>query len=168
MSAIPFGLVGAVWGHLLMGVTLSMMSMFGLVALSGVVVNDSLVMVTYINHKRREHVDLRTAIREAGVNRFRPILLTSLTTFFGLAPLMLERSFDAEFLLPMAVSLAFGVIFATFITLVLVPTEYLILDDIGRGMRRLFGREAPVDESPFTEAPVFDGIRREDSAGLVP
>ena len=149
MSAIPFGLVGAVWGHLLMGVTLSMMSMFGLVALSGVVVNDSLVMVAWINHKRRDHVDLHTAVSEAGVNRFRPILLTSLTTFFGLAPLMLERSFDAEFLLPMAVSLAFGVIFATFITLILVPTEYLILNDIRLGTRRLFGRDSTGDVAPF-------------------
>ena len=170
MSAIPFGLVGAIWGHLLMGVTLSMMSMFGLVALSGVVVNDSLIMVSYINRRRREHVDLQTAIREAGVSRFRPILLTSLTTFFGLAPLMLERSFDAEFLLPMAVSLAFGVIFATFITLILVPTEYLILDDIGRGMRRLFGRDSEDRNSedvvpPIGGTPAFDGLRREDTAG---
>ena len=112
----------------------------------------------------------QTAIREAGVSRFRPILLTSLTTFFGLAPLMLERSFDAEFLLPMAVSLAFGVIFATFITLILVPTEYLILDDIGRGMRRLFGRDSEDRNSedvvpPIGGTPAFDGLRREDTAG---
>ena len=84
-------------------------------------------------------------MREAGVSRFRPILLTSLTTFFGLAPLMLERSFDAEFLLPMAVSLAYGVLFATFITLILVPVEYLILDDFGWGMRRLFKRDSAAD-----------------------
>ena len=166
MSAIPFGLVGAVWGHMLMDVTLSMMSMFGLIALSGVVVNDSLVMVSYINQKRAEHVDLRAAVREAGVSRFRPILLTSLTTFIGLAPLMLERSFDAEFLLPMAVSLAYGVIFATSITLILVPVEYLILDDLSRGMRRLLGRDSADDARPLAEvAPAFDGLQRDDTAG---
>ena len=137
MSAIPFGLVGAVWGHIFMGINVSFMSLFGLVALSGVVVNDSLVMVTFINRKRALHADLNAAIREAGVARFRPILLTSLTTFFGLAPLMLERSVDAAFLLPMACSLAFGVIFATFITLVLVPTSYLIVEDIRRVARKL-------------------------------
>ena len=165
MSAIPFGLVGAVWGHMLMGVTLSMMSMFGLIALSGVVVNDSLIMVSYINQKRAEHVDLHTAVREAGVSRFRPILLTSLTTFIGLAPLMLERSFDAEFLLPMAVSLAYGVLFATFITLILVPIEYLILDDISRGMRRLFWRDSADDVPPLSGAPAFDRLRRDDTTG---
>ncbi len=166
MSAIPFGLVGAVWGHMLMDVTLSMMSMFGLIALSGVVVNDSLVMVSYINRRQGKHVDLHTAIREAGVSRFRPILLTSLTTFIGLTPLMLERSFDAEFLLPMAVSLAFGVLFATFITLILVPIEYLILDDFSRGMRRLFRGHAVDDVPPSgAEAPAFDGLRQDDTAG---
>ena len=137
MSAIPFGLVGAVWGHIVMGLNVSFMSMFGLVALSGVVVNDSLVMVTFINRKRALHTDLNVAVREAGAARFRPILLTSLTTFFGLAPLMLERSVDAAFLHPMAVSLAFGVLFATFITLVLVPTSYLIIEDFRRVAGRL-------------------------------
>ena len=137
MSAIPFGLVGAVWGHIFMGLDVTFMSMFGLVALSGVVVNDSLVMVTFINRRRAVNADLGTAIREAGVARFRPILLTSLTTFFGLAPLMLERSVDAAFLQPMAVSLAFGVVFATFITLVLVPTAYLIVEDMRRVAQRV-------------------------------
>ena len=152
MSAIPFGLVGAVWGHILLGLNVSLMSMFGLVALAGVVVNDSLIMVAFINQKREVHVDLETAVRDAGVGRFRPILLTSLTTFFGLVPLMLERSFQAAFLVPMAVSLAFGVIFATFITLVLVPTAYLILDDIGRGVRRVLGAE-PAESSVRGESP---------------
>ena len=140
MTAIPFGLVGAVWGHMVMGLDVTMMSMFGLVALTGVVVNDSLVMVDFINRKREKHVDLTVAVREAGVSRFRSILLTSLTTFFGLVPLMVERSFSAAFLVPMAVSLAFGVIFATFITLILVPTAYLILEDLKGGMRQLLGR----------------------------
>ena len=149
MGAIPFGLVGAIWGHMIMGLNVSFMSMFGLVALSGVVVNDSLVMVTFINRKRALHTDLNTAIREAGVARFRPILLTSLTTFFGLLPLMLERSVDAAFLQPMAVSLAFGVVFATFITLMLVPTAYLIVEDIRRLARKLaFGRGEPDSGAP--------------------
>ncbi len=140
MSAIPFGLVGAVWGHMLLGYNVTLLSMFGLVALTGVVVNDSLIMVAFINKRREEHIDLQIAVREAGVGRFRPIILTSLTTFFGLVPLMAERSIQAAFLIPMAVSLAFGVLFATVITLVLVPAAYMILDDVGRGMRRLVGR----------------------------
>ena len=143
MSAIPFGLVGAVWGHMIMGLDVTLMSMFGLVALSGVVVNDSLVMVDFINRKRRLHVNLELAVREAGVARFRPILLTSLTTFFGLVPLMMEKSFQAAFLVPMAVSLAFGVIFATFITLMLVPTAYLIVEDVKRTLRKIFGLAEP-------------------------
>ena len=173
MAAIPFGLVGAVWGHIVMGLDVSMMSMFGLVALTGVVVNDSLVMVDFINRSRSVHADLgrrireaggkhasnhefeshglQLAIREAGSNRFRPILLTSLTTFFGLAPLMLERSMQAAFLVPMAVSLAFGVLFATFITLILVPVSYLILDDMQRTLRQMFGAAAPAVLSAGTE-----------------
>ena len=144
MSAIPFGLVGAVWGHVALGLDVTMTSMFGLVALSGVVVNDSLIMVDFINRKRELHEDLSVAVREAGVNRFRPILLTSLTTFFGLMPLMLNKSFDAAFMVPMAVSLAFGVLFATFITLILVPTTYIILEDIRQLFRRGFARPVEV------------------------
>ena len=140
MSAIPFGLVGAIWGHIVMGLDVTLISMFGLVALTGVVVNDSLVMVDFINRKLERFGDVQTAVREAGVARFRPILLTSLTTFAGLAPLMVNQSFQAAFLVPMAVSLAFGVLFATFITLALVPVAYLILDDAKRAMRRLAGR----------------------------
>ena len=151
MSAIPFGLVGAVWGHILLEYNLSLMSMFGLVALTGVVVNDSLIMVAFINKMRREHVDLQTAVREAGVQRFRPILLTSLTTFFGLVPLMLERSMQASFMIPMGVSLAFGVLFATVITLVLVPTMYMILNDLRRGLRWLVGRDPTADDPSFAE-----------------
>ena len=164
MSAIPFGLVGAVWGHIVMGIDVTMMSMFGLVALSGVVVNDSLIMVDFINRKREVHADMNVALREAGANRFRPILLTSLTTFFGLAPLMLEQSFDAAFMVPMAVSLAFGVIFATVITLVLVPTSYLILDDISRGLRGMFGRDSAEDVTPIDDTPAFDGLQRDTTA----
>jgi multidrug efflux pump subunit AcrB len=130
MSAIPFGLVGATWGHLIMGMDISLLSMFGLVALAGVVVNDSLVMVDFINRFRSQLGSLGRAVREAGAARFRPILLTSLTTFFGLLPLMLETSLQAQFLIPMAISLAFGVIFSTFITLMLVPAGYIIIEDM--------------------------------------
>ena len=142
MSAIPFGLVGAVWGHFLLGRDMTMMSMFGLVALTGVVVNDSLVMVDFINRKLTHYGDLNVALREAGAARFRPILLTSMTTFFGLVPLMAEQSFGAQFMVPMAISLAFGVVFATFITLILVPTSYLILDDCRRFTHQLLGKHA--------------------------
>ena len=140
MGAIPFGLVGAIWGHMVMGLDVTLMSMFGLVALTGVVVNDSLVMVDFINRRRAVTHDIAAAVREAGSHRFRPILLTSLTTFFGLVPLMLERSMQAAFLVPMAVSLAFGVLFATFITLFLVPISYVILDDFRQIPTRLFGQ----------------------------
>tara|TARA_B100001123_G_scaffold421242_1_gene528579 strand:+ start:3230 stop:6412 length:3183 start_codon:yes stop_codon:yes gene_type:complete len=144
MSAIPFGLVGAVWGHILLGRDMTMMSMFGLVALTGVVVNDSLVMVDFINRKLAHYGNLDIAIREAGAARFRPILLTSMTTFFGLVPLMVERSFGAQFMVPMAISLAFGVIFATFITLVLVPTIYLILEDLRKHTGKVFARNEDI------------------------
>ena len=130
MSAIPFGLVGAVWGHVIMQMDLTILSMFGIVALSGVVVNDNLVMVVYINRFRDRGGKLIDAVREAGVARFRPILLTSLTTFVGLIPLILEESVQAKFLIPMATSLAFGVVFATTISLLLVPAGYLVLEDI--------------------------------------
>ena len=137
MSAIPFGLVGAVWGHVIMMMDLTILSMFGIVALSGVVVNDNLVMVVYINRFRARGGRLVEAVREAGVARFRPILLTSLTTFVGLIPLILEKSVQAKFLIPMATSLAFGVLFATTISLLLVPAGYLVLEDV-KGLAKWF------------------------------
>jgi len=136
MSAIPFGLVGAIAGHLIMGKDLSFMSVEGMIALTGVVVNASLVMVHYVNGLRAAGVPVRQAVVEAGVARFRPIILTSLTTFAGLTPLLLETSVQAQFLVPMATSLAFGVLFATAITLFIVPSGYLILEDL----RELPGR----------------------------
>ncbi|MEN8774640.1 MAG: efflux RND transporter permease subunit [Akkermansiaceae bacterium] len=129
MSVIPFGMVGAVAGHLYMGLNMSIMSMCGIVALAGVVVNDSLVLVDYVNRHRKESVSILEAARNAGMRRFRPILLTSLTTFVGLMPMLLEDDMQAKFLIPMAVSLGFGILFATAITLVLVPSLYLILED---------------------------------------
>jgi len=133
MVAIPFGVVGAVLGHLLMGYSLSIMSVFGIVALSGVVVNDSLLLIDYVNTRRRAGDDLREALLQAGRRRFRPILLTSLTTFFGLTPMILETSMQAKFLIPMAISLGFGIMFATGITLLLIPALYMVLEDI-RGL----------------------------------
>ena len=128
MSSIPFGITGAVIGHILMGMNLSVLSMMGIVALTGVVVNDSLVMVDFINRYRDEGNTIRDAVLEAGPRRFRPIFLTSLTTFVGLIPLILEKSTQAKFMIPMAVSLSFGVLFATAITLLLVPVSYLTLE----------------------------------------
>jgi multidrug efflux pump subunit AcrB len=133
MAVIPFGLVGAIAGHLIMRMNLSMMSIFGVVALSGVVVNSSLVLVHYVNQRRNEGIALSDAVRAAGVARFRPIVLTSLTTFAGLTPLLLEGSVSAQFLIPMAISLAFGVVFASSISLFLVPSLYLILEDVKHG-----------------------------------
>lgn len=130
MAAIPFGIIGGILGHLIMGYNLSMLSMFGFVALSGVVVNDSLLLIDHINRKRAEGMELHEAVIASGRRRFRPILLTSLTTFFGLAPMMLETSMQARFLIPMAISLAFGILFATVITLLLVPTLYTSLESV--------------------------------------
>ncbi len=131
MVAIPFGFIGALLGHLLLGYNMSLMSAMGLVALSGVVVNDSLILVVAANRYRNE-MPLLDAVQAAGVRRFRPILLTSLTTFFGLAPMIAETSMQARFLIPMALSLGFGVLFATFIILLLVPALYVIVDDLRR------------------------------------
>jgi len=145
MAVIPFGLVGAFGGNVLMGQGLSMMSVFGVVALAGVVVNASLILVHYINTRRKLGVSLEEAVKDAGVARFRPIVLTSLTTFVGLTPLLLERSVSAQFLIPMAISLAFGVAFATVVTLFIVPSAYMILEDLKNLLRRWVGREDPTD-----------------------
>ena len=130
MSVIPFGIVGAILGHILMGANISIMSMCGIVALSGVVVNDSLVLVDYVNRHRIRGKSIVEAAWEAGAARFRPIVLTSLTTFAGLSPMLFETDLQAKFLIPMAISLGFGILFATFITLILVPCVYLLLEDL--------------------------------------
>ena len=141
MLAIPFGVVGAVLGHLLMGYSLSLMSMMGIVALSGVVVNDALVLIDYANRQRSEGASARTAICAAGTRRFRPVILTTLTTFGGLAPMIFETSRQARFMIPMALSLGFGILFATVITLLLVPSLYLLIEDFFGLIRRLFDTE---------------------------
>lgn len=139
MSVIPFGAAGAMLGHMIMGMNLTIMSLMGMLALTGVVVNDSLVLVDYINKRRAEGMPLLEAVSTAGIARLRPVMLTSLTTFAGLTPLIFEKSTQAQFLIPMAVSLGFGILFATFITLLLVPLNYLVLEDLRRlvtGRRR--------------------------------
>ncbi len=142
MSIIPFGILGAVIGHWIMGMSLSIMSLLGMLALIGVVVNDSLVLVDFINKKRAEGQSLMEGVLTAGASRVRPVMLTSLTTFFGLMPLLFEKSTQAQFLIPMAVSLGFGILFATVITLVLVPVNYLILERIAN----IFGKPSHVEQ----------------------
>ncbi|MDG2170760.1 MAG: efflux RND transporter permease subunit [Opitutales bacterium] len=132
LIALPFGVIGALLGHMIMGLTPSYLSIFGILALAGVVVNDSLVMVDFINQRTSDGIPLLDACIEAGGKRFRPIMLTSVTTFVGLLPLMLETSLHAQFLIPMAVSLGFGVVFATVITLFLIPCSLLVAEDCGR------------------------------------
>ena len=135
LTAVPFGLMGAIFGHWILGWQVSMFSIMGVIACAGVVVNDNLVLIDRINNLRAEGMDLESALLQGATDRFRPIILTSVTTFVGLVPIMLETSVQAQFLIPMVVSLSFGVMFATGVTLVLVPALYLLGDDIGK----LFG-----------------------------
>ena len=157
MSAIPFGAVGAVLGHWVMGFELSIMSMMGIVALSGVVVNDSLILIIATNKFRRGGANALDAAVEGAKLRFRPILLTSLTTSFGLTPMILETSVQARFLIPMAISLGFGILWATVVILLAVPALYVIYDDFLRGVYWLYPRLQPsddvVDESDRTHSP---------------
>ncbi|QBY04858.1 efflux RND transporter permease subunit [Thalassotalea sp. HSM 43] len=136
MSVIPFGIIGAIWGHMIVGKTINMMSMYGFIALSGVVVNDSLILVDFINRAKNTGMRMMDIVIEAGMQRFRAILLTSLTTFFGILPIYFETSLQAQFIIPMAISLGFGIIFATVITLFLIPSLYLIREDIGNQFKR--------------------------------
>jgi multidrug efflux pump subunit AcrB len=130
MGVIPFGIIGAIIGHWLMGYPLSMMSLMGIIALSGVVVNDSLLLVDFINTAVDEGTDHHTAVMDSGRKRFRAIMLTSLTTFVGLVPMLMSRSAQAEAMIPMAISLAFGILFTTVITLLMVPCLYMVLEDL--------------------------------------
>ena len=141
MAAVPFGVVGAVFGHLLFGLDLGMLSMFGIVGLSGVVINDSLVLLDFVNEQRDSGKPMQEAILIGAKTRFRPILLTTLTTFLGVFPLIIERSLQAKFLVPMAVSLGIGVVFATFIIMVLVPALTMLRHDMGVKMRAWRGRQ---------------------------
>ena len=130
MSAIPFGIVGALFGHVPFGLPISLLSLFGIVAMAGVVVNDSLVLIDCTNRLRAAGRNAFDAAAQAAQRRFRPVVITSLTTFCGLMPIALDRSEPAQFLVPLAVSLAFGVLASTAVTLVLVPSLYLIVEDV--------------------------------------
>ena len=127
MSVIPFGVIGAVIGHIIFDFTLNMLSVFGIVALAGVVVNDSLILVEFTNRGRSEGMSLESAIVNAGQKRFRAILLTTVTTFVGLFPILFNTSVQAQFVIPMALSLSFCIVFASTITLILIPCLYLSL-----------------------------------------
>jgi multidrug efflux pump subunit AcrB len=146
LSVVPFGLIGAVLGHLIMGYPLTILSLIGLVALTGIVVNDSMILVTFINRAVAAGVPINEAVIEGGKSRLRAILLTSATTVLGIAPLLLEQSFQARFLIPMGISIAAGLLFATVLTLVAVPSLYLIVRDLKDILRRaglwILGREA--------------------------
>ncbi|MDP7592569.1 MAG: efflux RND transporter permease subunit [Litorilituus sp.] len=157
MTVIPFGIIGSVFGHLILGMDLSILSIFGILAAAGVAVNDSLVMVDYVNNARKRGERLKDAVIHAGTKRFRAILLTSLTTFIGLVPIIFfETSAQAQIVIPMAVSLSFGVLFATIVTLVFIPSLYMIIEDI----RNLFSRKKKAQkltddiEGRVTEAPI--------------
>lgn len=164
MSAVPFGLIGALTGHVIAGLDLTIWSLVGMIAVSGVVVNDNLVLVDFMNSNREKGISLMESIRDAGIARFRPIMLTSLTTFGGLAPLMLERSLQAQFLIPMAVSLAFGVMFATVISLVLVPALYHIVHDLEVLGVKLVGQYKSKPKQADSVAAEVDRSFVEDSA----
>ncbi len=137
MTVIPFGIVGSMIGHLILGMDLNVLSMFGIIAAAGVVINDSLVMVDYVNKSRAQGMALKDAVIYSGCRRFRAIMLTSITTFVGLVPIMMETSMQAKMVIPMAVSLAFGVLFATVVTLIMIPSLYLVIEDV----RQLFKRK---------------------------
>ena len=135
LTAVPFGIMGAIFGHAFFNWQISMFSLLGVIAAAGVVVNDNLVLIDRINQVRERGETLRTALLEGAQDRFRPIILTSITTFVGLLPIMSETSVQAQFLIPMVISLAFGVLFATGVTLLLVPCLYLLGDQIGNRIR---------------------------------
>lgn len=148
MTIIPFGLIGSVLGHIALGYTMSVVSLLGVLALSGVVINDSLILVTEANRRREEDgLGVHDALIAACGRRFRPIILTTLTTFGGLAPMILETSNQARFMIPMAISLGFGILFATFITLLLLPSMYSVLEDI----KALFIAKPEVSAKPEAE-----------------
>jgi HAE1 family hydrophobic/amphiphilic exporter-1 len=150
IAIIPFGCAGSVFGHALMGMPLTIFSMFGLVALAGVVVNDSIVLIDFINHRVRDGMPLFDALREAGKLRFRPVFLTSVTTIGGLYPLLTETSFQAQFLVPMATSLVFGLAATTLIVLVLVPVMYSFFGTSAR--------ESSLDDEEGWEEPTAPGL----------
>jgi multidrug efflux pump subunit AcrB len=163
LAIIPFGAIGAVIGHAVMGLEVTMFSLFGLVALSGVVVNDSIVLIDFINRRVRSGIPLREALLDSGRRRFRPVLLTSLTTIAGLMPLLIERSLQAQVMIPMAVSLCFGLAFATILVLILVPTFYSIYARLTMQTPDLDGAASAL---PSPSEPT--SLPRPAPAGLIP
>jgi multidrug efflux pump subunit AcrB len=160
MSIIPFGLIGALVGHILMGKALTMMSLFGLVALSGVVVNDSLVLLDFINRAVRGGMPRVQAVCAGGQARFRAIILTTVTTVAGLLPILLEQSMQAQFLVPMAISISFGLMGATFLVLGLVPALYLLLYDVQHAAQWLWTGVWPVEDAgAVTEIPAGEEVK---------
>ncbi len=149
MLAIPFGIIGVVWGHWLLGYDMTFLSLIGFVALAGVVVNNSLVFVDFANRFRREGHSQLESLVEAGKQRLRPIVLTSMTTVLGLSPLMLEQSFQARFLIPMAISISFGLISATVLTLLVLPSVLVAFDDARRLAAWLWTGERSEPEAPL-------------------
>lgn len=153
LSVIPFSFTGAIWGHFFFGVDISMFSTFGLIAAAGVVINDSLLMTDFVNSRRLEGYSIREAVLEAGCARFRAITLTSITTFAGVLPIMFETSLQARFVIPMAIALGFAVLYATLVTLVLIPCMYIMLEDIKQPFRWLkvkaMGKDQPINKKPI-------------------
>ncbi|HJP45651.1 MAG TPA: efflux RND transporter permease subunit, partial [Arenicellales bacterium] len=147
MMIIPFGLVGAIWGHVLMGIDLTLLSMFGFFGLAGIVVNNSIILVMFYKQLRQQGVEAHTAIVEAASQRFRAVLLTSLTTIAGLTPLLFETSLQAQFLIPMAASIAFGLAFATLLVLCLVPALLMIYEN------SVFARRGRTQTDPLAPQP---------------
>jgi multidrug efflux pump subunit AcrB len=133
MSVIPFGVIGAIWGHFLQGMDMTMFSLFGIVALTGVVVNDSIVLIDFINRQVASGLPLKDALVDSGARRLRPVMLTSATTVVGLLPILLERSFQAQIVIPMATSLCFGLLLATMLVLFLIPTMYYVYATMSGG-----------------------------------
>ena len=153
LVAIPFGFVGAILGHIFLGYNLSLISLLGMIALSGVVVNASIVLTSVVNDFLREGMSLRDAVIEGATRRFRPIFLSVLTTFLGVFPMILETSKEARFLIPMAISLGVGVLFSAVITLVIVPCNYIILDDAKSFLKRILGLNNTDEDDENTEMP---------------
>ena len=160
MIAIPFGLIGAVFGHLIMGKEFTIISIFGIVALSGIVVNDSLILIDFINRAVRSGIDIETAVVQSGKARFRPVLLTSITTIAGLLPILLERSFQAQFLIPMAISICFGLLAATVLTLLYVPALYLIIRDVRNSVVHRFRRREQKGQLSGPAEQIMDDIKQ--------
>jgi len=151
MAAIPFGIIGALLGHALLGVPVGLFTLFGLIGLTGVVVNDSLVFMDFVNERRRDGSDTESAVVAAAQARFRPIMLTSLTTFLGISPLIFEKSVQAQFLIPTAVSLGFGILFATPIVMIVVPSLIVQEERLSRFLQRRFGGLVPPDAADVPE-----------------